>query len=320
MSDSDDENIDADHGVTVVISPDLMQRKGLLIANFDEERQDRAPKSNAQRFLDRHGSTPIQLCVIWEDLQTTTLESARVPPEKLKIYYFFLAHHFLRHYQTESERHATNPVRAQTQRDWVWYFVEKIAMLRYQKIVWTPRHIEGDDIWVCTVDGTMSAANEKASQEEDIVKDPKMFSFKHHSSGFNAEVVVSLFESRCLWINSGGNAGENGDRTLFRKPDGLREWLQSIKKKAIADAGYTGDPNEVSTPNGHDEPAVRKFKARALKRHEKFNNMLKVFDCLKVRFRHGEERWKVCFEAVATICQHHLENGQPLFNIYVGDM
>ena len=147
-----------------------------------------------------------------------------------------------------------------------------------------------------------------------------MFSFKHHSSGFNAEVAVLIFESRCVWINSGGNAGENGDRPLFRKPDGLREWLRSIKKKAIADAGCTGDPAEVSTPNGHDDPLVRKFKARALKRHEKFNNMLKVFDCLNRRFRHGEERWKVCFEAVAVICQHHLELGQPLFNIYVGDM
>jgi len=240
MSDSEEEIIDEAHGVTVIVTPDMMQKKGLLIANFDEERQDRAPKSNPQRFLDRYGSTPIQLCEMWEDLQTTPLESARVPPEKLKIYYFFLAHHFLRHYQTESERHATNPVRAQTQRDWVWYFVEKIALLRFQKIIWTPRHIDTDDIWVCTLDGTMSGANEKASKEEDIVKDPKMFSFKHHTSGFNAEVAVSIFESRCVWINSGGNAGENGDRPLFRKPDGLREWLRSIKKKAIADAGYTG--------------------------------------------------------------------------------
>ena len=113
MSDSDEENIDEAHGVTVIVTPDMMQKKGLLIANFDEERQDRAPKSNPQRFLDRCGSTPIQLCETWEDLQTTPLESARVPPEKLKMCYFFLAHHFLRHCQIESERHATNPVRAQ---------------------------------------------------------------------------------------------------------------------------------------------------------------------------------------------------------------
>jgi len=48
MSDSEEENIDEAHGVAVIVTPDMMQKKGLLIANFDEERQDRAPKSNPQ--------------------------------------------------------------------------------------------------------------------------------------------------------------------------------------------------------------------------------------------------------------------------------
>ncbi len=76
----------------------------------------------------------------------------------------------------------------------------------------------------------------------------------------------------------------------------------------------------LSTPNAHASPSVRKFKSRALKRHEKFNNMLKVFGCLSIKNRHTEVKFKICFEAVAVVCHYQLENGSPLWNIYVGDM
>ena len=157
-------------------------------------------------------------------------------------------------------------------------------------------------------------------------------------------------ESRCIWINGPGPAGVDVDLVLFRKAGGFKEKLLSMGKKAIADGGYGGEPQTLSTPNGHDAPSVRKFKSRALKRHEKFNSMLKCFKCLSVKFRHtahnpnsasdaegeagaegelgegelgeGEarQRYKVCFGAVAVLCQYQLENGQPLYNIYVGDM
>ena len=64
--------------------------------------------------------------------------------------------------------------------------------------------------------------------------------------------------------------------------------------------------------------------------------MLKCFKVLSSKFRHtaytplneddGEtidearHRSKVCFGAVAVICQYQLENGQPLYHIFVGDM
>lgn len=79
-----------------------------------------------------------------------------------------------------------------------------------------------------------------------------------------------------------------------------------------------------------------------LKQHEKFNNMLKCFKVLSHKFRHtafkpmqvdensdeigiDEERTrcKVCFGAVAVLCQCQLENGQPRppqCNVCVGDM
>ena len=159
------------------------------------------------------------------------------------------------------------------------------------------------------------------------MKDPANYSFKHHSAGFNAEVAVSIKESRCVWINGPGPAGEDVDLALFRKPGGLKEKLVAIGKKGIADGGYRGEPDLLSTPNGHDHASVRKFKSRALKRHEKFNSMLKCFKCLLVKFRHtafkSEDetklRWRVCFGACAVLCQYQLENGQALYNIFVGN-
>ena len=86
----------------------------------------------------------------------------------------------------------------------------------------------------------MFASNERAVKE--AVKDPKNFSHKHHSAGFNAEVGISVKESRCVWINGPGPAGRDVDLVLFRKPGGLKEKLLSIGKKGIADGGYAGEP------------------------------------------------------------------------------
>jgi hypothetical protein len=243
---------------------------------------------------------------VWEDLQTTAIVKARVKKNKLKVKYYFMAHHFLKRYPTESERHSAYQNRRQTQREWVWFFVTKIAYLEADKIYWPDKLVYGDDIWACSVDGTMTKAYEKAHPE--IAKDPAMFAFKHHSAGYNSEIVLSLAESRCLQFTPTEKAGPEGvDRVLFRSEGGLRDKLRSINKRGIADGGYTGDV-ELSTPNAHDSPSVRRFKSRALKRHENFNSMIKSFRCVSDEHRHSQAKLKLCFAAVVIICQ--LSNGK----------
>ena len=73
----------------------------------------------------------------------------------------------------------------------------------------------------------------------------------------------------------------------------------------------------MSTPNKHDSKAVKLFKSRALKRQEKFNGMIKTFDCLKGRFRHSIARFEDCTKAVWVVCQCKLEMGDPLCDILV---
>jgi O6-methylguanine-DNA--protein-cysteine methyltransferase len=86
-------------------------------------------------------------------------------------------------------------------------------------------------------------------------------------------------------------------------------------KKVIADKGYRGEKDIISTPSSQDPPELRKFKSRARARHESFNARIKNFRCLDMRFRHGIEKHKIVFEAVCVICQYQLENGSPLFDV-----
>jgi hypothetical protein len=102
------------------------------------------------------------------------------------------------------------------------------------------------------------------------------------------------------------------DITIFR--DGLMAKIPR-GKKVNADKGYRGEKAIISTPNSHDPPDLRQFKSRARARHETFNARIKNFSCLDVRFRHGIDNHKICFEAVCVIVQYQLENGSPLFDV-----
>ncbi|CAB9503257.1 hypothetical protein SEMRO_160_G072231.1 [Seminavis robusta] len=303
-----------------VYTADEMLLEGLKLAGYKEERvANWKEKSKVDKFRSRYGSVPVVLCEIWEDLQTTEDLETRIPPKKLKLNYYLMAHHFLKRYPVETERESAYQSTAKTQREWVWYYVNKIGRLHIEKIGWGEEE-EGDDIWVCTVDGTMSQAYEQ--MHPDIAKDPAMFDFKHHTAGYNTEIVLSIFRSQVLQFRPAEKAGDWPDRVIFRDNGGLRDKLRATEKKCIADGGYHAkeDNDVLSTPNGHDHPSVRKFKSRALKRHENFNSMLKSFKCCDDTHRHGQFRLQECITAVVVICQYQMENGNPLWNIYAGDM
>lgn len=85
-------------------------------------------------------------------------------------------------------------------------------------------------------------------------------------------------------------------RVTFWQPGGLCDQLLENNKKGIVDGSCTGD--------GHNSAGVHKFKGRALKRHKKFNSMLKTFKCLGATFRHTAlkaARHKCCFCAMSVL-------------------
>jgi DDE superfamily endonuclease len=319
-SDNDSSNgYDSDvrlHSVHHFVNPDTMMMTGLQ--NFCSKRQIRRwqQEKRKRKFQRKFGVSPVVAVLIWEDLQTTSFPEAHVEGNRLNIRYFLMALHHLKKYPTDEDREDAWDVSMKTGREWTWYYCEKIQALKSQKITW-PSHSEfSDDIWVVTVDGTHCWIHEPIHPEWSQDKD--YFSHKYAKAGMSYELAISISESKLVWMNGPFKAGAS-DARIFTN-HGLQALLRTIGKKAIGDKGYNGYPKEVSTFNAHDGRPVKKFKSRALKRHENFNNMTKRFKCLDGRFRHSPDRFKVCFEAVCVICQYQMENGMPLYDILIEDV
>jgi len=225
-----------------------------------------------------------------------------------------MAVHFLKRYPTQYELGNRFHVSRDTIHNHCFYYVELIRGLKKKKIGW-PSDNFGNLIWVMSVDGVHFRTQEPTHPT--LPKDKAYFSFKHKCAGFNYEVGVALHESRCVWLRGPYMAGTYNDIKIF-KEKGLRKKLRKYKKKVICDAGYRGYPKYISIANSRDSEEVRQFKIRARQRHEKYNGMLKEFECLSDRFRHNvdmEGKLQACFEAVAVITQYKMELGTPLFII-----
>ncbi len=302
----------------VILSADDVVKHGLLLLGWTETRlQRRLHDTNVEQYQGMYGLHPSAVAQLCEDLQVTRIITARV--DRLDVSKLHWALHFLYRYPTETERESTWHKCANTVRDACWYYVDKIRNLKQMKIVW-PKFLESD-IWVMTVDGTHLVTLEPG--DSDVPKDPAYFSFKHHTAGFNYEVGVHLFESKCIWLSGPHKAGTYNDAKVFNEK-GLRKLLEKLKKMAIGDEGYRGYPKQISTANLLDSEKVRKFKVRARQRHEVYNGKLKQFQVLSERFRCKNnpndmfsvaEKLQMCFEAVNVLVQYKMEFGEPLFDI-----
>ena len=302
----------------IILSPDEMLLAGLTLLGWKEDRLKRRQDStNEQQYVGMYGANQYVTAQIAEDLQTTTIKEARI--EKMNIDKLHWALHFMYRYPTETERESAWKKCANTIRAACWYYINKICNLKHKKIVW-PKFKESD-IWVMTVDGTHLVTLEPG--DSDFPKDPSYFSFKHHTAGFNYEVGVDLFHSRCIWLRGPYKAGEFNDAKVFREK-GLMAKLQQVGKKAIGDEGYRGFPDLISTANSLDSDAVKEFKIRARQRHEIYNSKLKQFGILSERFGCKnnpndpftvDEKLQMSFEAVNVVVQYKMEMGEPLFDI-----
>jgi len=115
---------------------------GLEFVGFPLERQQRQKRSsNIDDFEAHYGVHPVIIAQIWEDLQRTLIAAARIcasPPwvtnGMVSIKNMLHAFHFLKRYQTESERKGTTGYSKPTLRTWCWYFVEKIQALKAAKV------------------------------------------------------------------------------------------------------------------------------------------------------------------------------------------
>ena len=164
-------------------------------------------------------------------------------------------------------------------------------------------------IFFLSVDGTHCPIQEPQPY------DKKWFSSKLNGPGVNYEIGLKIYKSELLWVNGPFPCGELNDIKTFRLK-GLKDKIP-IGKRVIADKGYRGEPDLISTENkDFDERELAEFKERVTSRHESFNKRIKVFRCLTTPCRHGVDFHGMLFRACCVIICYEMENGSPLFDPY----
>jgi hypothetical protein len=273
----------------------------------------RTEKGKIRRFKDYYGVRPSLCASIWEDLQRTKILEAKLD-HHLDPKHFLMALHTLKRYPTDKEREGPWDINSDKGAALVWYYLRKLQALKAEVIVWPDDF--GDDVWIITVDGTHCWIEEPI--HPDWSQDRTFYSHKYNKAGVNYELGISIAYPRLVWMNGPFRAGKS-DVSIFRDK-GLKNKLAAIGKKAIGDRGYDGHPKQCSTYNAHDCRGVRKFKSRALKRHENFNGMTKRFQALSGRFRHGVDQFATVFESICVICQYQIEDDMPLYDVLIEDI
>lgn len=309
----------------VVLTPDDVLRRGLILVGFDERRQQRVKKKkNLSRFRQHYASDPVVYAVLLHRLQTTMNKEAKVEFDKVgidkTINYFFMAIHLIARYPRAEEAEGIFKISEKSWRVWVWKIAKKIAKLKPEIIVWPERwdnpdsDCDDETIFIITVDGVHCPIEEPT--HDTFSENTQFYSHKFKSAALDYEIGMSVFEDNCVWVAGPYPAGKN-DISIFRHK--LKQKIldsreaSGVNHRAIGDKGYRGEREVLSVPSSQDTQEVRDFKARALSRHETFNSRLKNFDALDETFRHGIEKHQICFDAAAVIVQLQIENGFPLF-------
>ena len=315
-SDSDD--------VHLILTGAEILEHGLLLLGWTVEQLNRKSKKRHEKqaawFQAEFGASHHVVAQIFGDLQTTEIPAAQIHcATKLDLDHLLFALHFLKVYPTEDQRQNRWHFSDRYLRDNGWDMLLRIQALKATKIKWPTAAEIGDNIWIGTVDGTHIRTQEPTHPE--LPKDKQAFSYKNHAAGLSYEIVVSLWESRIIWMNGPFPASTN-DATIFAMPGGLKEKLEGTGRRLIADRGYTGHRDFISTMNSHDSPEVSKLKTRARLRQEGVNSKIKTLKVAdSARFHHrgkhvdGQPKFKICFEAAVVVTQYKMEITEPLFDV-----
>ena len=289
-----------------------MQCAGLETLGFDAAwRKRNFEESKENRLRNAFGCTSAVLALLWEEIQTVIKNP--INPKKETLHQFFVAMHFLKHYDTEEDQYDKWKIASNTFRDQNWNMIQKVSELFHLKCGWPEDNFD-DDILVGSIDGTHIMTEEVT--HESIPKDPAMFSWKHHSAGWNLEIALALRSSQIIHMSDPKPAGKWNDIKIF-KQCGLLSQLKKKKKKMIADSGYQGCPKYLCLQNSYDSKEVAEFKRRARCRHEFINKKFKNFKILNsaTGFRSSHKKLKMVIRAVAVIVQTNMDCGEPLWDV-----
>lgn len=199
-----------------------------------------------------------------------------------------------------------------TYRKWTWFFLEKIALLKDDLIVFDDRlnGWNGRATALMTVDCIDCMINEPWPFNRGY------YSHKFNGPGLKYEVGVTIQTGRICWINGPHKAGKKDD-TIFNETLSGALFDDEVVE---VDGGYKGN-RKFKSPEVASSRQERKQKSIVRGRHECVNGRLKIFNVLQVPFRHLTPRDKVmekhgtCFVAIAVITQLKFMHGEDLFMV-----
>lgn len=294
------------------MTTDEVLERALSFIGYNVTRQSRAKrKTKIRRFKSHFGSHPTVYAELWEELQTTDIENARLLSGDDKHFKMFMMTLFyLKTYPLEDVLASRFDLHEQTCRKWIQFFVDKTATLLSKKVVWPDNW---DTTFIITVDCVNFGINEP--RHPTLHKDKELFDRKGGKggkSGLRYKVALHLWENKIVWFNGPFPPNKGTDAEIYKEKGLLAK--MPAGKKAIADKIYIGC-DKIALHNLLDTDDVQQFKGRARARQESINARLKSFGCLKQRFCHGKERHQSFAHAVCVICVGQMENGSPLFAV-----
>ena len=198
----------------------------------------------------------------------------------------------------------------------LWKWIERIAVLARKKIVWGDWLDSKDtEVFAISTDGVDFKMWER--QHPDYPVDSKAMSHKFRSCGAKYIIALSVFESKCVFIE-GPFRGGKGDLDMF-KESGLMQKMIANGKVCIADRGFWSklqhERDCFAYPDYMDSKELGNFKTRARLRQETFNRRLKHFEALSGTFANGFVKHGIALRAVAVLVQYQMDNGSPLFSV-----
>jgi len=108
---------------------------GLHLVNFTYERINRIAEdstTNVGCFRKHHGVDHFVAAQMFEDLQTTEIEEARLDENKISIKCYLIAMCFVKVYDVEGRREPIFDLSHKTMREWVWHCAQKIQNLKHE--------------------------------------------------------------------------------------------------------------------------------------------------------------------------------------------
>ena len=136
--------------------------------------------------------------------------------------------------------------------------------------------------------------------------------------GVNYELLLHVYKAKLVWCYGPIRPGKYNDVSTYRRK--LKEIMETrlTGKRILGDKGYRGEVETITTRNPYDPDELNEWKDRALARHEKFNQLLKCWNVLQHRWRHGIANHQLAFKAVCAITQYELDNQSiALFDPYL---